>query len=269
MIEVIHKMPMLDINGTSLFYTIRGSGTPIVFIHPPLLTSANFIYQLEELSRDYQVITFDIRGHGRSEYSKQPITYSLIVEDIISLLDYLGIKKAFICGYSTGGSIVLEFFLTKASRALGGIIISGMSEVKDQYLKLRISLAAKLAEANAIPFLSLAISFGNSNNMQVFKKMHKEALHGNAKNIQQYYRYSLQYNCTNKLQNIDLPVLLIYGTKDKAFHKYAQILHEKLPLNKLLFFEKERHQIPTKVANKLNEMISEFVYKVNKEYENS
>ena len=55
---------------------------PIIFIHPPLLTSANFIYQMEDLSRNYQVITFDMRGHGRSSYSTRAITYELIVEDI-------------------------------------------------------------------------------------------------------------------------------------------------------------------------------------------
>jgi pimeloyl-ACP methyl ester carboxylesterase len=250
---------VLYIRETSLYYDVQGSGVPIVFIHPPLLTSANFIYQVEELSKKYKIITFDISGHGRSGYSKHPITYSLIVEDIMFLLDYLGIDKAFICGYSTGGSIVLEYLLNHSSRALGGIIISGMSEVDDLILKQRISLAVKIAKTKTIPFLSFAITWGNSDNRSIFRKMYKEALHGYAENIQQYYRYSLHYNCTAKLQHIDLPVLLVYGMKDKSFHKYAQILHEKLPNNQLLYLEKEKHQIPTKAATKLNEVINNFI----------
>ncbi len=250
---------MLYIRETSLYYHVQGSGIPIVFIHPPLLTSANFIYQAEELSKKYKIITFDIRGHGRSGFSKDPITYPLIVEDIIFLLDYLGIDKAFICGYSTGGSIVLEYLLNHSCRALGGIIISGMSEVDDLILKQRISLAVKIAKTKTMPILSFAITWGNSNSRSIFRKMYKEALHGYAENIQQYYRYSLQYNCTAKLHNIDLPVLLVYGMKDKSFHKYARILHEKLPNNKLLFIEKEKHQIPTKAASKLNEVINKFI----------
>ncbi|WP_019242961.1 MULTISPECIES: alpha/beta fold hydrolase [Bacillus] len=252
-------MPTLDVDGYNLYYTVKGKGTPIVFIHPPLLTSANFINQLENLSHKYKIITFDIRGHGRSLYSNRTITYQLIVEDITNLLDYLGIEKAFICGYSTGGSVVLEFLLTKACRALGGIIISGMSEVKDLYLKQRIVLAAKLAKVRVLPFLSLAITWGNSNNRQVFAKLYKEAINGDARNIEQYYRYSLQYNCTSQLQDIKLPVLLIYGAKDKSFHKYASILHEKLPDNDLIFLEKEKHQIPTKASFELNELINKFL----------
>ena len=52
------------------------------------------------------------------------------VGDILSLLDHLRIDKAFICGYSTGGTIVLEYLLTNANRALGGIVISGMSSTR-------------------------------------------------------------------------------------------------------------------------------------------
>ena len=134
-IEVTIYVPTLDVDGISLYYTVKGKGIPIVFIHPPVLTCVNFKYQVEELSREFQVITFDIRGHGRSQYSEQPLTYPLIARDIKQLLDHLKIKKAFICGYSTGGSIVLEYLLHSADRSLGGIVISGMSQVSTKYLK--------------------------------------------------------------------------------------------------------------------------------------
>ena len=82
-------MPMLYADGISLHYSVRGKGVPIVFIHPPVLTSVNFQYQMEELSEEFKVITFDIRGHGRSQYSRQPVTYPLIIEDIKHLLAVL------------------------------------------------------------------------------------------------------------------------------------------------------------------------------------
>ncbi|KMK76799.1 alpha/beta fold hydrolase [Alkalihalobacillus pseudalcaliphilus] len=254
-------MAFLDVNGSRLYYSVKGEGIPLVFIHPPLLASANFDYQINELSFNYKVITFDIRGHGRSAYSKESITYPLIVGDILSLLDHLRIDKAFICGYSTGGTIVLEYLLTNANRALGGIVISGMSEVKDFYLKQRISLAIKLIEVKAFPLLSMAITWGNSDKQETYKRLHKESILGNEKNIQQYYQYSLEYNCTSRLHKIDLAVLLVYGAKDKFFHRYANILHKKLVNNKLMFLEKEKHQIPTKAALKLNSIIDDFLTK--------
>ncbi|KAB2332176.1 alpha/beta hydrolase [Cytobacillus depressus] len=252
-------MPMLDVDDIRMYYTVKGEGIPIVFIHPPLLTSANFMYQMEELSRNFKVIAFDIRGHGRSPYSNQAITYQTIAEDIRQLLDYLGVKKAFICGYSTGGTIALEYLLAYPDRSFGGIVISGMSEVNDRKLKQMISIAITLAKAKTLPILSLSISWSNSDTNEAFKKLYTEALKGDARNIEQYYRYSLHYNCTSQLQKIDLPLLLVYGKKDKTFINYANILHEKLPCNDLKFIENEKHQIPTKAAVILNEMIKQFI----------
>lgn len=253
-------MPTLDVDGISLDYAVKGEGFPIVFIHPPVLTSVNFKYQIEELSHEFKVITFDIRGHGKSQYSSLPVTYPQIVEDIKHLLSHLKIKKAFICGYSMGGSIVLEYLLHSADWALGGIIISGMSEVSDEHLKKRISLGMSLANKGAVPFLALSISFTNANTQELFMEMFKEARKGDARNIEQYYRYSLDYNCTNQLEKIKFPILLVYGKDDTPFHYSANLLHEKLPCKELKFIEHTKHQIPTKAANDLNEMIKHFIY---------
>jgi pimeloyl-ACP methyl ester carboxylesterase len=257
---VIEYMPMLDVDGTSLYYNVKGKGIPIIFIHPPVLTHVNFKYQIEELSQNFKVITFDIRGHGRSQYSRRPITYPLIVEDIRQLLDHLEINKAFICGYSTGGSIVLEFLLAYADRSLGGIVISGMPEAKDRHLKNKISLGIALAKAGAVSVLALSISRSNSNTLGLFIKMFKEARKGDARNIEQYYRYSLHYNCTKQLRNINLPILLAYGEEDQTFRYYAKLLHDKLPCNELKFINHVQHQVPTKTSADLNDLIKKFVY---------
>jgi pimeloyl-ACP methyl ester carboxylesterase len=252
-------MPMMDGKGVSLYYQVKGNGTPIVFIHPPLLTSENFRYQMDELSHDFKVISFDIRGHGRSQYSIKPITYTLIIEDIKHLLDHLEIEKAYLCGYSTGASIALEFMLTYSDRSFGSILVSGMSEVSDYYLRKRISLAVKLANPRTFSFLAQAITWGNSDTKETFRKLYNEAVKGDARNINQYYQYSLKYNCTNQLENIDLPILMVYGKKDKSFHRYANLLKEKLPDSDLKFIDKEKHQIPTKAAGELNHLIIDFV----------
>jgi pimeloyl-ACP methyl ester carboxylesterase len=90
--------------------------------------------------------------------------------------------------------------------------------------------------------------------------MVKEEQKGTAQNIEEYYQYSLSYNCTNKLKNIKSPILLIYGQKDQGFHRYAKLLHEKLPQNELMWIQDMKHQIPTKAAFQLNSLIKQFIY---------
>ncbi|GMA59568.1 hypothetical protein GCM10025859_59350 [Alicyclobacillus fastidiosus] len=121
-------MPTKMINGVNLYYIARGQGVPIILIHPPVLTSISFAAQLQELSKEYRTIAFDIRGHGKSQGSKDAISYPLIASDIKELMNSLQIDKAYLCGYSTGGSVVLEFLLRYPDRAYGGIVVGGISE---------------------------------------------------------------------------------------------------------------------------------------------
>ncbi|MCM3767585.1 alpha/beta fold hydrolase [Neobacillus niacini] len=253
-------MPILEIDGCSLYYTVKGNGIPIIFIHPPVLTSTNFTYQSEELSRYFQVITFDIRGHGRSSFSSKPVTYPLIVEDIKKIIGYLDIKQAFLCGYSAGASILLEFLLsTSRELALGGIIISGMSEVGDWRLRNRIRIAKTLVKFGALPALARSIANSNSDTEELFETMLLEAKKGNARNILQYYNYCLNYNCTEQLDKIHKPISLIYGEMDKPFSPYAQLLQKKLSQNEITFVKGMKHQVPTKAANELNKLIYQFI----------
>ncbi|MBD2868623.1 alpha/beta fold hydrolase [Paenibacillus arenilitoris] len=259
-------MPYATINGTELYYESSGSGTPIVFIHPPLLTSANFKYQQAQLSSGCRVVTFDIRGHGRSRPSEAPVTYELIVKDLKQLLNHLGIEKAFVAGYSTGGSIALEALLTYPALFAGGILISAMSEASDFVLRNRIRIAIGLSGWKpAIGLLRLGITWGNADSRATFRNLLNDSKSGNKRNIRQYYKYSLQYRCTERLPEIAAPVLLLYGDKDWGFKRYKKILRQGLPNSKLVIFRTVKHQLPTKAADGLNEAISRFVAEVAKE----
>ena len=98
-----------DSNGVKINFTIQGQGEPVVLIHG---FTANTIMQwgvpgvISHLSKDYQVIALDNRGHGKSDKPHDPKQYGPeMVLDAIRLLDHLKIKKAHIVGYSMGGFI--------------------------------------------------------------------------------------------------------------------------------------------------------------------
>ncbi|GAA3408910.1 alpha/beta fold hydrolase [Paenibacillus hodogayensis] len=253
-------MPIAVVNGTHLYYQIQGKGTPILFIHPPLLTSHNFRYQQVQLAGEFSVITFDVRGHGKSAVSETPLTYGLIVEDIVRLLDYLGIRQTYICGYSTGGSVALEAMLTHPDRFAGGILVSTMSEASDFLLRSRIRLAAGLSATKPLARLLMwGIAWGNADSNLTFRNLLREARRGNQTNIRQYYRYSLRYNCTQRLDRLRIPTLLVYGEKDRGFKRYRRKLENELPVCDVVVLKDEKHQIPTKSALEMNESIRTWV----------
>lgn len=256
-------MPYASINDAELYYETQGAGIPIVFLHPPLLTSANFRYQQAQLSAEYQIITFDIRGHGRSRPSDVPITYRLIVEDMRQLLNYLKIDRAFVAGYSTGGSIALEAMLTYPGLFIGGILISAMSEASGFVLRNRIRIAIGLSSWKpAVRLLRLGITWGNSDSFSTFRNLLEDSKRGHKQNIHELYKYSLKYNCTERLSDIKAPVLLLYGEKDRGFKRYRKILQQNLRRSKLVLLKAEKHQLPTKAADEINEAMRRWIVQV-------
>lgn len=253
--EVVKPMPMADINGAKIHYHIKGEGIPILFIHPPVLTSASFQYQSAQLFDAYKVILFDIRGHGMSEASQAPLTYSLIAEDIKQLLDFLGEKRAYVCGYSTGASIALEFMINYPQRCLGGILISGMSEMSDWLNRSRINLAMAACTFRAKRVLARSIASGNADNPVMEANLFRTAVHGSIRSWREYYRQSLTYSCTSLLRTVSHPVLLIYGKKNWFFYRYEKILHVHLQKPQTFWLDDYSHQLPTKAALQVNEMI--------------
>ncbi|AFH63182.2 hydrolase [Paenibacillus mucilaginosus K02] len=246
-------MPEADINGTRMYYRSEGRGIPLIFIHPPVLDSTNFTYQLEQLSDTYRIITFDMRGHGRSAYSPRKLTYALIADDICALMDELGLRKAYIAGYSTGGTIALEALLTYPDRFYGGILLSGLSEASTFVLTGEIRAAIRLSRLRAQRLLTSAVCAANADSLQTFKRLYSTAIQGDIRNQHQYYRESLIYNCTRRLNEIQAPVLLLYGKQDKALFPYARMLREHLPKATMQFIPGVRHHLPTKAPGKMHE----------------
>ena len=109
-------------NGVKLHYAVAGRGEPVVLIHG---FAINHHLQwvgpgiVKDLARDFQVITFDNRGHGRSDKPHDPKKYGLeLVDDVIRLLDHLQIRRAHVVGYSMGAFIALKLVTKYPERVL-------------------------------------------------------------------------------------------------------------------------------------------------------
>ncbi len=255
-------MPFAEINHTNLFFRATGKGIPIILIHPPLLTKENFFYQQENLSEFFRIITFDIRGHGDSKPTDEEITYSLIVKDIIALMNHLEIEKAFIGGYSTGASIAFEAILNYPERFLGGIIIGGMSEASGLILRNEIKIGIAITKYRWKRLIAHTISKSNANNKVMYQRLYQDAMKGDIAHWHQYYKCSLFYNCTNRLNEIKQPMLLIYGKTNFMFYPYANILKNGLLNHSLYMIDGKDHQLPTKAAEKTNQVIQNWLKKI-------
>ncbi len=105
-----------DVNGIKLYYAVYGSGEPLLMLHGGLGHSDVWGAQIPAFAEKYKVIAVDSRGHGRSTRDDQPFGYDLMADDVVALLDKLGIDKASIVGWSDGGIIGLDIAIRHPER---------------------------------------------------------------------------------------------------------------------------------------------------------
>ncbi|MGB3005116.1 MAG: alpha/beta fold hydrolase [Chitinophagaceae bacterium] len=99
----------IPVNNFHLSYDDVGEGDiPIIFLHGYPFDKTMWQPQLDFLKSSYRLISCDIRGFGKSTDEVSPLSIDLFGEDLIALMDKLGIDKAIVCGLSMGGYIALN-----------------------------------------------------------------------------------------------------------------------------------------------------------------
>jgi esterase len=98
-----------------LNYQQLGQGKPLLLIHGLFGSLENLNMVAKPLSEHYQVTSIDVRNHGDS-FHQEDMAYSTLVQDVITLLDHLGIKRCAILGHSMGGKIAMQIALEYSER---------------------------------------------------------------------------------------------------------------------------------------------------------
>ena len=111
-----------QVNGSTIAYSDRGTGFPIVFLHAFPLNRTMWATQENALSSQFRVITIDLRGHGESDAPLWRYTLDQSADDVSALLDQLAIQQALFAGLSMGGYILFAFYRKYAALVKGLIL---------------------------------------------------------------------------------------------------------------------------------------------------
>jgi esterase len=101
---------------------VRGSGPPLVLLHGLLGSSSNLGNLARHLVGSYQILSPDLRNHGRSPHS-QAMNYSLMIADIVKLLDNHGIEKCALIGHSMGGKVAMGVAMLQPDRVQALVVV--------------------------------------------------------------------------------------------------------------------------------------------------
>jgi pimeloyl-ACP methyl ester carboxylesterase len=120
-------MPKIKVNDLTFHYWMSGTGPEVVvLVHGLGGNLAGWhLAIVPDLQRDYRVLTYDLRGHGRSDAPPAGYTTGDMVKDLRGLLDALDIEKAVVVGHSWGADVALHFALLHPARVTELVIVEG------------------------------------------------------------------------------------------------------------------------------------------------
>jgi non-heme chloroperoxidase len=110
----------------SLFYTDYPGNEPVVFAHAWALNGDMWSYQLTDLlSEGYRCITYDRRGHGRSDRPPTGYDIDTLADDLAALIEGLDLSDVTLVGHSMGSGEVVRYLTRHGSGRIARAVLSG------------------------------------------------------------------------------------------------------------------------------------------------
>ena len=104
-------MPHMEVGDTRVHYEVHGSGEPLLLITGLCGDLTSWKKAIPLLDKEYQIVTIDNRGAGKTEHPGLPFSMEDLADDASGLLNGLGIRKAHVLGASMGGNVAQELTL--------------------------------------------------------------------------------------------------------------------------------------------------------------
>ena len=219
-------MPHFTRAGVKLYYETHGQGPVILLSHGYSATSQMWRGQIAALSVKNKLVTWDMRGHGQSDYPEAQSEYSeeATVADMAALLDHVGATSAIVGGLSLGGYMSLAFHLKHPDRVRALLIIDTgpgyrKDEARDGWNRNSLRTAERFEKEGL-------------GSLQSGSAERSTAAHRDATGLAKAARGMLTQRdarVINSLPEIKVPSLVLVGEKDTPFLAAADYMSAKIP----------------------------------------
>jgi len=189
-----------------LHFEKTGSGEPLLLLHGNGEDCTYFVHQIEEFSKDFTVWAIDTRGHGKSPRGTAPFTISQFADDLLDFLDFHGLQKPNILGFSDGGNIALTFALRHPDR-VKRLILNG-ANLFPEGMHERLLAAMRRKYASFLQQHTPEAEF----NQLLFRLMLDEP-----------------QIAPEELAALTMPTLVIAGEKDMIQDEHTRLIAKSIP----------------------------------------
>ncbi|MEO5945453.1 MAG: alpha/beta fold hydrolase [Chitinophagaceae bacterium] len=241
----------IAINDISVSYNDSGSDNSkaIIFIHGFPFNKSMWDKQAAALKGNYRVIAYDVRGHGNTNAGDGIFSIDLFVADLIGLMDNLKLDKVVLCGLSMGGYIALKA-IEKFPERFEALVLSDTQCAADteEGKAKRLKTIEHIKEISVEEFADESINNLFAPESFLTKKDVIAAVREMIVNTSKLslmntlLAISERANSCSKLQEINVPVLIMVGKEDIITPPAtAWLMHGEIKQSKLTIIEHAGH----------------------------
>jgi 3-oxoadipate enol-lactonase len=259
-------MPKLLVNNTAIYYEATGQGEPLLFIHGLASNGRSWKKQVPVFSQKYQVITLDIRGHGRSDKPIEPYSIKLFAADALELLKKLGIGSAHVVGFSMGGMIAFQLAVD-APELVKSLV--GVNCVPEGSIRSFNNGVECFKQMLWLPFNGKHKHSNNGDGSELDSldpeevKVYRSLLQRMAvKNKLAYansFRAIIRWSVVGQLNTIKCPTLMITSDEDFVPVSVKEDYASKIPCSELVVISNSRHGAPRERTEEFNNILLDFI----------
>ena len=260
-------MKQLSLRGTSV--EISGSGPPVVLLHGVGLNQSIWAEQVKALESDFQVVTYDLLGHGRSAAASTNALLADWVDQLNNVVHDLALEKFALVGFSFGG-LIAQGYSAQHWRMIDRLVL--MSTVYDRSETERASVESRLNLARREgprAIISAALSRWFS---AEFAKAHPETMdqYGALLRGNDAASFLSAYECfatadralVGMLAAFDRPTLVMTGELDTgSTPAMARKLAGMIPGAEYSIILGGRHMMPVEMPKEVNSVLRRFLKK--------
>jgi pimeloyl-ACP methyl ester carboxylesterase len=266
-------------DGVRLYYEEAGSGTPIIFAHEFAGDLRSWEPQLRHFSHHYRAIAYCARGYPPSDVLEAVASYSQdrARDDIVAILDHLGIDRAHVVGVSMGGFASLHVGLYRPGRARSCVVAgAGYGAAPDEREKFRAECeaVARVFEAQGTPAAAerytlgpTRVQFQNKDPRgwaEFARQMAEHSARGSANTLRGYQmaRPSL-WDLAEDMRRSTVPMLIVTGDEDDPCLEPALFMKRNIPTAGIWMCPQSGHTLNLEEPDAFNRALGEFFVAVD------
>ncbi len=258
---------ILRSNDTSIYYEIKGTGAPVVMLHPFPANHRFWLPVAEALSDRYRVILPDLRAHGQSAAGDGAATMAKHAEDIARLCDECDLSRAAFVGCSIGGYVLFEFWRRFGDRVSAlALCNTRASADTDEARKSRMQSAADVLERGPEWFIDgmmpkLIGESTRSNRPDIVADAKRIMMQSKAAGISAAQQGMAERpDSVATLGTIQVPTLVVGGEEDQGTPlEHAQQIHRGIRNSQLRVISKAGHYAAFEKPEEVTAVLREFL----------